>query len=328
MRFCSKFSSSLKLSLVLYFTAITLYEKVAASTYSYTYCWNTATRPNFYPIVAPATAPQVEGAPDHDQDCEDDATFPGGCSNIFDATQPTAVVRAANNMFRDIPIQCAYPALEKESLRCAKTCFKCCKQEKYLCNNPDSSNSFNCETKKAQCQSSDPAQKALMSQMCPRTCGTCDKVRNNDGSLKTHCVDQSEDCTLPDFKKLCNQTEFQERMHRMCPVSCGADCEKVLRANATAGRVAGVGKVPEDANCQDTGNNCDANILLCDNEFYKSIMSTDCRKTCGLCVLPGFSCRDKSKADCDRWNVNGFCTSKDYPTGMKLQNCAATCGLC
>ncbi|KAI1711317.1 shK domain-like domain-containing protein [Ditylenchus destructor] len=325
MRSCSKVSSPLKLSLLLYFTAITLYETDAA--YSYTYCWDIAKRPNALAPVGGATSPPVEGAPDHDIDCDDDANFPGGCANTFDTTQIT-VTLDINNRFRNIPVQCAYPALEKESLRCAKTCFKCCKKEKYLCNNPDSSKDFDCDGKKAKCDSSDPQQKALMAQMCPRTCGTCDKVRNNDGSLKTHCVDQSEDCASPDFKKLCDQPEFQERMHRLCPVSCGADCDKILRSNATTGRVAGVGKVPEDPNCRDTGDNCDANILLCDNEFYKSIMTTDCRKTCGLCVLPGFKCQDKNKADCDRWNANGFCTSKDYPTGMKLQNCAATCGLC
>uniref|UniRef100_A0A915CUC8 ShKT domain-containing protein n=1 Tax=Ditylenchus dipsaci TaxID=166011 RepID=A0A915CUC8_9BILA len=166
-----------------------------------------------------------------------------------------------------------------------------------------------------------------MEQKCPKTCGTCDKYRNPDGSALIPCLDTKEDCKDPDFAKLCTVAEFKDRMERICPKTCNA-CDKLKPAIPAITGGTTTGKIPIDANCKDTSDNCATNILLCDNQFYKSLMTTECTKTCAGCRLPNTVCQDISKADCDRWNANGFCNSLDYPLGMKFQNCPVTCGLC
>uniref|UniRef100_A0A915CS70 ShKT domain-containing protein n=1 Tax=Ditylenchus dipsaci TaxID=166011 RepID=A0A915CS70_9BILA len=130
------------------------------------------------------------------------------------------------------------------------------------------------------------------------------------------------------FANMCDDSDpiLRNSVRTACPKTCG-QCSSNVIGGASISPPAGI--PPVENNCVDlNGADCEKNILLCENVYYSRLMSSDCRKTCGYCLPPNTPCQDNNTADCQRWNINGFCTNTDYPKGMKLLQCPLTCGLC
>uniref|UniRef100_A0A915E2G0 ShKT domain-containing protein n=1 Tax=Ditylenchus dipsaci TaxID=166011 RepID=A0A915E2G0_9BILA len=123
--------------------------------------------------------------------------------------------------------------------------------------------------------------------------------------------DHIKECNDKEFKDMCDDSNpiLRNSARQACPKTCGQCSTNVIGEN----------------NCVDlNGADCEKNLLLCENVYYSRLMSSDCRKTCGYCLPPNTPCQDKNTADCQRWNINGFCSNTDYPKGMKLMQCPLT----
>ncbi|KAI1715143.1 shK domain-like domain-containing protein [Ditylenchus destructor] len=252
----------------------------------------------------------------NDAPCENEV-LDSVCTTTFAAVaaNPAASPPVAAKTVREVCISHPYA---EDVLKCAKTCQMCCRRPEYNCE--DNDKPF-CTANKDRCQVT--AFKEIMADKCGMTCGLC----NAGGNINT-CRDRSSDCTDSAYKDLCTSSDLtaRESVRKMCPKTCQV-C--VVTSSGASSVLPPSGKPPTDSNCADTNpTDCETNILLCENVAYSQLMSTECRKTCGYCLPSNFSCQDKNKADCDRWNANGFCLGSEYPKGMKLLNCPVTCGLC
>ncbi|KAI1711312.1 ShTK domain-containing protein [Ditylenchus destructor] len=217
---------------------------------------------------------------------------------------------------------CVNPNFAAEASWCAKSCHLCCLRPEYNCDDKGVSSSGKClkfQNNQALCDT-DPDVVD-----CLQTCGKCDQEVCEDRHVACHYL-----------KGLCFEPQHQANVQRLCPLACDREARRLGKpAEATScDRYKELVKfrkspVPRETDCEDTSSNCQANIMLCEDEVFMDKMKKGCRATCGHCVKEDFVCKDKDSQKCDKWFVNGFCdVDSDYTKGAKLQYCPEKCKIC
>lgn len=93
----------------------------------------------------------------------------------------------------------------------------------------------------------------------------------------TGCVDKDTIC--PSQKNLCTDKIYSKLMSEMCCKTCTGG--STAPSAGTTGTSSGSGS--SASTCKDLQSYCTANKNLCNNASYKSMMTTNCPKTCGVC---------------------------------------------
>jgi hypothetical protein len=86
-------------------------------------------------------------------------------------------------------------------------------------------------------------------------------------------------------------------------------------------------KIDKDA-CHDEATNCKEFITFCTTPIYSSFLKQHCNLKCGHCAPPPTNCEDAFGSSCQKWDTDGFCTTKTMSKEMKRSMCAKTCKLC
>uniref|UniRef100_A0A7I4YTB5 ShTK domain protein n=1 Tax=Haemonchus contortus TaxID=6289 RepID=A0A7I4YTB5_HAECO len=149
-----------------------------------------------------------------------------------------------------------------------------CPALSYLCNNADYT--------------------ALMTDQCPLTCNRCSSTNSttSPSTNSTTCVDLTNPTTgvsdCPQRTALCTDSNYISLMRTQCPKTCGF-CSSASTGTGTAATSAAGTASTVSTGCVDAINprtgtsDCPQRASLCTDSNYRDLMSTQCRKTCGLC---------------------------------------------
>ncbi|EFP11489.1 CRE-PHAT-2 protein [Caenorhabditis remanei] len=155
----------------------------------------------------------------------------------------------------------------------------------------------------------------VMTQQCPKTCGRCSSISTTPATGT--CVDLknprtgSSDCAS--MRAYCNDSNYIALMRVQCPRTCGfcgsssSTSSSTLRTGSSTISSGSSYFIPKSIknpsksykiytirlvkkSCVDQVNpstgrsECAANIGLCNNSAYQTIMRTQCPRTCGFCT--------------------------------------------
>ncbi|VDN60918.1 unnamed protein product [Dracunculus medinensis] len=107
-----------------------------------------------------------------------------------------------------------------------------------------------------------PALSKIALEMCPHTCGLCDKPGAGD-----ECPDTIDGCES--LRGFCHVDSIRNMCQRTC---FSRDCLQNLTTAAS-----------QSSGCTDAHANCTLYRNLCNIGDYGSVMRRQCRRTCGHC---------------------------------------------
>jgi len=205
---------------------------------------------------------------------------PGVTYGPYDPTNPAASNNFTNpgrargeNEQRDS--SCDDPRFAVEVTKCRKTCATCCAMPQYSCENPPPTAGFSCAlTEKPKCLT--PPINAIMSLVCPATCGTCEQLNIQD----PNCRDTINLVMCAQYKanNMCNPTDptTLATRRRECARTCGF-CTPMAGGMATTVRPPTIpggvtpgpgilGPTRGPLQFRDLADNCYRNRKLCDSK--------------------------------------------------------------
>ncbi|KAI1707323.1 shK domain-like domain-containing protein [Ditylenchus destructor] len=235
---------------------------------------------------------------------------------------------------------CYLPANALKANHCKYTCAKCCELPEYECDDEASPILGKCDKKDC----TNAAKKKYMEISCRSTCGLCNQPLPPDPT-RPGCIDK---VNCAPWKKYCTDPKYEKDLKENCARTCDF-CVKGMNVTTTTTLSPLMATVAGTGAAVDLGQNCQANIDMCNNPLFRQIMQENCAATCRNAppapagttatlapvigrdisdLLDGLDCVD-ANPNCATWERRrNFCTSTFYTSQSKEDTCAKTCGYC